>query len=239
MSVGASLKAARTELAISVEKVAAKLRVRPRIIEDIELDNYKTSGGATYARGHIKTLAQLYGMDVESLLSDFDASLVVDETSMSELLEEMKTPKEKSAPSWKIFGAVASLAILGILGYQVLPGNFSSSDPQVITASSPTSESNDFEAPAVASATKGVTLLLAASNGTSWVKVDGADGRTIFEGKLRTGQSQQFFDSQLIRVVIGNAGAINITYNGEDLGTSGRIGEVLRLEFTPEANSAG
>jgi cytoskeleton protein RodZ len=239
MSVGASLKAARTELAISVEKVAAKIRVRPRIIEDIEADNYKTSGGATYARGHIKTLGQLYGMDVDALLSQFDASLVMDETPISELLEEMKTPKEKSAPSWKLFGAVASFAILGILGYQVVPGNFSSSDSQVTSTSSSNSENKDVEAPAVASATKGVTLILAATAGTSWVKVDGADGQTKFEGKLRTGQSQEFFDNQLIRVVIGNAGAINLTYNGEDLGTSGRIGEVLRLEFTPDANSAG
>jgi hypothetical protein len=73
----------------------------------------------------------------------------------------------------------------------------------------------------------------------SWVKVSGANGSTIFEGKLRQGDSRDYYDDQLLQLVIGNAGAIAITYNGDDLGTTGRIGEVTRLQFTAEAHNAG
>jgi hypothetical protein len=99
--------------------------------------------------------------------------------------------------------------------------------------------SGEDETPAVASAVKGVNVTLRAIGPISWVKVSGADGLTKFEGKLREGQSQTFFDDQLIQLVIGNAGAIAINYNGEELGTSGRVGEVTRLQFTPDADSAG
>jgi hypothetical protein len=44
-----------------------------------------------------------------------------------------------------------------------------------------------------------------------------------------------FTDNQLLYLVIGNAGAIQLIVNGEDLGVPGKVGEVLRLEFGPQA----
>ncbi|MGA0410879.1 MAG: hypothetical protein ACO3NO_04270 [Candidatus Nanopelagicaceae bacterium] len=35
--------------------------------------------------------------------------------------------------------------------------------------------------------------------------------------------------------MIGNAGALQLVVNGENLGIPGRVGEVLRLEFGPQA----
>jgi hypothetical protein len=38
-------------------------------------------------------------------------------------------------------------------------------------------------------------------------------------------------------LVIGNAGAVSLKVNGEELGVPGKIGEVVRLEFGPQASS--
>ena len=241
MSIGEQLKAARIERGFSLHHVSERMRVRERIIQDIENDRYETSGGNTYAKGHIRTLARLYGMDVAQLMSEFDALMVQEEATMQELLAEtnVMTNIEASKPSWKVFGMVASLIIVAVAGFQIVPGIFSSDSRNSIVSVAEDVLGTKDEAPAVASASKGVTIKLSGVDSLSWVKVSGADGATKFEGKIREGQSQEFFDNQLIQLVIGNAGAIAITYNGQDLGTSGKIGEVTRLQFTPDTNSAG
>jgi cytoskeleton protein RodZ len=241
MTIGDQLKAARNERGLSLNDVANRTRVRERVIAEIESDSYKSVGGLAYARGHIRTLAQIYGMDVQSLLNQFDALHVGEEGSMSEKLEEnsVTTSVERTKPSWKLFGMVAGLAIFTITAFQVVPGALESEQPSRIISAAEDLVSGKEEPPAVASATKGVNLSLRAIGTVSWVKVSGASGQTIFEGKLRQGQSQDFFDDQLIQLVIGNAGAIAITYNGEDLGATGSVGEVTRLQFTPESDTAG
>ncbi len=241
MSIGEQLKAARIERGFSLHDVAERMRVRERIIQDIENNRYETSGGNTYAKGHIRTLARLYGMDVEKLINEFDAHVIDEEISMQALLAETNVTAnvEESKPSWKVFGMAASIIVVAVAGFQVIPNIFSSDSRSAIVSVAEDVLGSDDEAPAVASASKGVTIELSGIDSLSWVKVSGADGVTKFEGKIREGQSQEFFDNQLIQLVIGNAGAIAITYNGQDLGTSGKIGEVTRLQFTPDTNSAG
>lgn len=241
MTIGDQLKAARSASGLSLNDVATKTRLRARVITEIESDEYKSTGGLAYARGHIRTLAQIYGMDVQALLAEFDALHRGEEGSMSEKLEEnnITTSVEKSKPSWKIFGMVAGFTVFAIAAFQVAPGLIDSEQPNRILTAAESVITGEEEAPAVASAVRGVNVTLRAIGSVSWVKISGADGATKFEGKLRQGDSQEFFDDQLIQLVIGNAGAVTITYNGQDLGTSGRIGEVTRLQFTPETDSAG
>jgi len=69
----------------------------------------------------------------------------------------------------------------------------------------------------------------------SWVAISDSTGTTQFSGRIRQGEERTFKDNQLLYVVIGNAGAITLTVNGEDIGVPGSVGEVVRLEFGPQA----
>ena len=104
----------------------------------------------------------------------------------------------------------------------------------VTSSSSSTSEKSDG---AVAKRTSGVEVILSGVNGLSWVAVSDSTGSNRFSGRIRQGESQTFTDNQLLYLVIGNAGAINLKVNGEDLGIAGKVGEVVRLEFGPQATS--
>jgi hypothetical protein len=99
-----------------------------------------------------------------------------------------------------------------------------------------TSPSNSDNKP-VASVRNGVEVTLKGVNGLSWVAVNDSAGVTQFSGRIRQGEERTFTDNQLLYLVIGNAGAISLTVNGEDLGVPGRVGEVVRLEFGPQASS--
>jgi hypothetical protein len=114
----------------------------------------------------------------------------------------------------------------------------SSGNNSSTTITSPATQSTSENSP-VAGKVKGVEVTLKGVNGLSWVAINDSTGTTLFSGRIRQGESRSFTDNQLLYVVIGNAGAINLTVNGEDLGVPGRVGEVIRLEFGPQASNQG
>lgn len=242
MSYGDQLKAARLKSGLSLSVVASRTRVRERLIQDLEAERVHSSGGKAYARGHIRTLARIYQADENSLLAAFDLSENEVDVSMSSLLQEsnVTTSVERDRPTWRVFGVAAGVVAFAILGFQIVPGMLNTGEDQSLIARVvKESKQSGQDAGPVAAATRGVSLILRAENGLSWVKAEGANGSTIFEGKIRSGQSETLFDDQLISLIIGNAGAISITHNNQELGSPGAVGEVVRLKFSPESQSAG
>src|SRR5215207_441759 len=70
--IGAALTAARTARGLSVEDVAAATRIRASIIRSMEADDFGACGGTVYARGHLRTIAQVVGTDPRPLVEEFD-----------------------------------------------------------------------------------------------------------------------------------------------------------------------
>ena len=71
------------------------------------------------------------------------------------------------------------------------------------------------------------------ATGSSWVAVRDASGRTVFSGLLGKGDRKRFTDDDGLRVVLGNAGGVQLTVNGRRVGPAGRDGEVKRLTIRP------
>ena len=67
--IGPELAAARTRVGLSVDELAERTRIRPHVIESIEVDDFTPCGGDFYARGHIRTLARVLGKDPAPLLA--------------------------------------------------------------------------------------------------------------------------------------------------------------------------
>ena len=103
----------------------------------------------------------------------------------------------------------------------------------MLTNSTNSNQSNS----AVAAVKDGVEVNVTGVNGLSWVAINDSTGATQFSGRIRQGETRTFSDNQLLYLVIGNAGAVSLTVNGEELGVPGRVGEVVRLEFGPQAIS--
>ena len=70
--IGPELAAARTRLGLSVDQLADRTRIRPHVIEAVEVDDFEPCGGDFYARGHLRTLARVLGIDVAPLLASYD-----------------------------------------------------------------------------------------------------------------------------------------------------------------------
>jgi cytoskeletal protein RodZ len=74
LSIGDTLAQARREAGLTVTQVSERTRIRGTIIAGIERDDYSACGGDFYARGHIRSIARVVGIDPEPLIWEYDTA---------------------------------------------------------------------------------------------------------------------------------------------------------------------
>jgi len=253
VSIGQTLTAARENAGLSVEQVAETTRIRRTLVQAIEDDDFSPCGGDFYARGHIRTIAATVGADPKPLLAAFDADHERNSGPRATEVFESETGArpERRGPNWS---AAMGAALVLVLVYGVAQAVSGNSDREPTaglggTAAARPSSSGSPSAAATPSTSTGssevaqaprdrVTVVLHARE-VSWVQATTASGKELFQGNLRRGQVKTFTDRQRIKLVVGNAGAVTLTVNGTDVGTPGRLGQVARVQFTPQDPAAG
>ena len=238
MQAKSSLAQAREAAGLTVEQISALTNIRVAVIKDLENNSVEVCGGIAYARGHIRTITKVLNQKTPKSVS-FDADLIVAEIEAAQSEDGRKIidrlaennvadkPKEKRRIKFRTLASI-SAAVLSI-GFvaQVAINNVSNIDvdsPQITT----TRQSFQNEA---ASMPAGVNLVVTGISGKSWIGLTNANGEQVFNGQISSGQVATFNDPQLIKAVIGNAGAVKLNLNGSDLGVAGAEGEVVRLDF--------
>lgn len=64
-----------------------------------------------------------------------------------------------------------------------------------------------------------------------WMQVI-ADGKTVYEGTAEANQTMRWTAKDSIIIIAGNAGAVNATYNGQNVGKLGKTGAVVEKKFS-------
>jgi hypothetical protein len=78
------------------------------------------------------------------------------------------------------------------------------------------------------------TLTLATTDDRSWVRVEDANGETVFEGILEAGATREISAVGPLVVRIGNTPALRLTVNGAALSLAG-VAQTANVEFVPPA----
>ncbi len=240
MSVGSYLAEARKAAGYSVEDIAELTRIRPTVIRDLESENFTSSGGAAYARGHIRTIAKLISADCEQITLLFEESTGVSNRPMIELLEENNATSVKRIVGIKssakaLVAAAVGIAIIVPAGIAIAKSVSHKSSSQSTALAS--SQANPIK-PATSTAPASAAVVVSAVSGSTWLAVSDVTGATIFTGMIKNGQSRTFSHSSAISMNIGNAGAVAITVDGKDQGVIGAKGEVKTLQFASAAAAA-
>jgi cytoskeletal protein RodZ len=129
VSIGETLEEARHLAGLSVAQVSEQTRIRPPIIRSIEADDYEACGGDFYARGDIRSIAEVVGTDPEPLIHEYDqdhrASGPVAATSLDELFERSRPQWHRRPGFMLVFGLAAIVIVLGFVGYRIMgsPGS--------------------------------------------------------------------------------------------------------------------
>ena len=84
----------------------------------------------------------------------------------------------------------------------------------------------------------GATVQLAVAGGNCWASVVGVSKGTLFAGTLSNGTTTTYNDPKGVRLILGNAGVVTLSVNGNNLGAPGSVGQVVRLAFGPDGSPA-
>ncbi|MEU6578743.1 RodZ domain-containing protein [Streptomyces sp. NPDC046805] len=249
--VGRALRQARIAAGLTVDDVSNATRVRIAIVHAIEADDFDACGGAVYARGHIRTLAKAVQVDPDPLLAQYDAEHGgrPAPTPAAPLFEAERIRPERRGPNWTAAMVAAIVAVVGFVGFTAVKGGDGDSGKDQVaegattatskpasptpTGSKPADEKPEPSDSAIAAAPQDkVTVRVSAVDGHSWISAKDHNGRMLFDGLLKKGDSKTFQDSSKVNLILGDAGAIQLYVNGKKINDDFRPGAVERLTYT-------
>jgi len=232
--IGPELKASRERLRLSVDQLAARTRIRPHVIEAIEIDDFAPCGGDFYARGHLRTLARVLGVDVAPLLKTYDdtyADAPIDPRRVFEA--ELATGRHGSirgvrgGPNWSgIVAAVMTVVLAWSVARLVMdhPSTVSPASPSLADGSAGLTSANTHVAARV-------PVVLTAAGGGAHVVVRDGTGKVVFTGSLAFGQGRTLQVSPPVRIQTTD-GSLKVSVDGQDHGSIGRTGQPAQDVYT-------
>lgn len=227
--VGPQLAAARERLRLSVDQLAERTRIRPHVIESIEVDDFAPCGGDFYARGHLRTLARVVGIDVVPLLATYDeryADAPVDARTVFEA--ELATGGRglrgtRGGPSWSVLvAAVMVLVLAWSVARLFTDGPVQVDDEPPLNGSAGLSSSESGSVTAI--------KLDAAGGGTAVTVVDGK-GETVFTGDLAFGQVKVLKKVVTPVKVTSSDGSLEVTVGDGEAARIGETGERAKQTY--------
>lgn len=233
--IGPEFAAARTRLGLSVDQLADRTRIRPHVIESIEVDDFAPCGGDFYARGHLRTLARVLGIDVTPLLASYDVSYADAPISPRRVFEaELATGAHglmrgtRGGPNWSVLIAAVMMLVLAWSVARLImdsPIELGQPAPALNGSAGPNGRTQQLGDP--------VSVVLSAAGGGAHVVVRDGAGEVIFTGDLAFGQSKTLQVAPPVRVQTSD-GSLEATVAGDDRGALGATGQPAQTTFPVE-----
>jgi hypothetical protein len=230
--IGPELLAARTRLALTVDQLAERTRIRPHVIESIEVDDFAPCGGDFYARGHLRTIARVLGVDVAPLLAAYDDRYADAPINPRRVFEaELATGAirgTRGGPNWSVLvAAVMALVLAWSIARLVMDS------PVELRGAAPILNGSAGVDNAAPRAGEPVPVVLTAAGGGARVVVRDGNGKVVFNGNLAFGESQTLQVAPPVRVT-STDGSLEVTLAGEPRGALGATGEQAQNTFPVE-----
>ena len=224
--IGPQIAAARSRARLSIDTLSERTRIRPHVLECIEVDDFEPCGGDFYARGHLRTLARIFGLDPQPLLDLYDGHYAQAEIEARQVFEaELATGigggvrAAHTGPRWSLLAACV-LALVGIWGvarvFNDAPQELVSPAPNVVDSAG-LAKADPAQAPKMTLAPLEVTAVGASPQ----VVIRDRDGRILWADKLAEGQRQQVIGLAPFDVTASNGAAVKVSFLGKPKGTVG------------------
>ena len=253
--VGDILRREREKQGLTIADIEQGTSIRGLYIEHIERGNIKELPGLVYAKGFVRNYAKFLRLDAEQLVQQFaeengsapvpppvEVESPARRISLSnvgdESLSEISIGQQSSSYAG-IFGKLAA----GIVVLAALVGGGAAvisaiNAPAREAVQPPVKAEQPAAAPAAAPANPADTQKSADGVRVSvtltercWTEVS-VDGKSVFEGIIEKGKTENWQGKESVVVRAGNAGALDVTCNGKKLGKFGDNGEVVERRFT-------
>jgi helix-turn-helix protein/uncharacterized protein DUF4115 len=225
--IGLEIRRAREWLGMGVDDLAERTRIRPYVIESLELGDFSPCGGDFYARGHLRMLSAVLGVDPGPLLATYDAHLASAPVSPravfdAELTTGLLRPTGRGGSRWAALVA-AVLVLLLVWGLARYFLTDATPDPSSLgsAAQSSTGQRSTDSATAGPSGTlllrppvPPTQVTLSTTDAASLVAVWDRAQHLVFRGMLEPGTVRRVSGPGPLHVMARNAGAVSLAAAG-------------------------
>ncbi len=244
--IGGIVRDARVRLGLTVDELADRTRIRPYVIESIEVDDFAPCGGDFYARGHLRMLARVLGLDPDELLTTYDDTFAASPINPRAVFDaELSTGSTgmmrggASGANWG--GLIAAVLVLvliwGVAKYFAdsteLPGTQAPPTQNAAGLGSP-GPGNAKQPPPAAEPTQ-ASVRLTAVGGDSRVVVKNRRGDVVFHGVLADGQAHLSRGLAPLHVMAVDGGVIRLGAPGHKPALMGEPGARSRQAVAASA----
>lgn len=244
--LGQLLRDTREKKGLSIAEVEEDTRIRQTQIEALEEEDYAKLPSSIFLKGLLRNYAQYLGLDLAEVMKLYggeDAGSIATPV----VAEGFEPPKGMAITSWlfiDLFLAVliiASGVVVGSLIYNRWRPSFTASSSSTPTRqaslASPVIQFTPTNTPSptstatqVPSGRLQVDVQIVAR---TWLEVT-VDQEPAFRGLIEAGTNWSWFAEDSIAMHVGNAGGVQVTLNGRELGALGGQDEVVDIEWTWE-----
>jgi cytoskeletal protein RodZ len=236
VSIGDALVQARSQAGLTVTQVSQRTCIRETIIRGIERGDFSACGGDFYARGHIRSIARVVGIDPEPLIHEYDATHGAPQAIRAADVFEPATPikiKDRRSPNWSVAMIIVLALVLGYGAYRVVRA-VASPHPATPAAAAQgghrpakSTTPSPVPSPTPTHASHTVVIHLTAIE-DCWVEFTRPDGAFMSQAYVIAGGMRTWTFHHTVSMQIGNPGGILLNVNGKNrnLGPQGAAGPV-------------
>lgn len=257
------LKALREANGLSLPDIFSTTRVGLIYLAAVESGEFNRLPPPVYARDFIRKYARTAGIDEEPILDRYEKYLGRLQPTTEET-EIQKPWPETGGRNRFLFASLAAVIIAGVLvlalflydqaGKPASPPPVADSAPPapVMPEPAPAAEAPASSVQATTAAAEPVTAspgaaiqppaaeakmyrLVIEAREPTWLRI-AEDRNQAYEALLKPGDKIERTASDYFQLDIGNAGGINLTFQGKPLGSIGKLGQVVHMRL-PEKGS--
>ena|GEM_PF-1798361 len=225
-------------MGLTLDDIEEETKIRKFYITALEEDNYHLLPAMVYASGFVKRYARMLGLDENEVLQEFKRTSGRIEPRDEEEPSSKRVHDKLNVPIKNILAGLVFLVVVIWMGtymvdyltHQDWGRNEGNRPPLTNNGEKPGKVPGEQEEPP---AVEGVNLRITGIE-LCWIRAT-VDGELIPDTMLQSGQVKEIKAEESIQLHLGNAGGVQIEYNGEDMGVPGEKGKTLRLEFPPPA----
>ncbi|MFE3999315.1 helix-turn-helix domain-containing protein [Nocardioides sp. YIM B13467] len=232
--IGAEIAAARRRLALDMDGLAEWTRIRPHVIEAIEVDDFGPCGGDFYARGHLRTLARVLGIEVAPLLRTYDEKYAsgpvspraVFEAELAHSAAIRPVRRMRGGPSWSVLvAAVMAVILVWSVARLVIDGTQHEPEAGAIQLDGSAGTDSPY------GKSSPVPVTISAAGGGAHVVVRDSRGKVVFSGDLAFGESKSLQVTPPLRVQTSD-GSLKVAVGDGKAKALGKTGEAAQRTYT-------
>ncbi len=240
LALGSTLRDARVANGQTLDEVASKVLVRPRLLLALEEARTNELPEPVYVRGLIRRYGDVLGLDGDTLSRHY----VAIPTSKGAGRNWSQDAAVQLRP-YHLYGAYVALIAVSVSGLSYLMQRAIPQDaaepivdsataeqlaPRQSAASAPVTQVP--EQPEAKPVPKEPIVVNVEFVQQSWVRVV-ADGDQTYEGILQEGTERSWTAKETLTIRAGNAGGVVVAYNQGKAKPMGKPGTVVEQTFTP------